>query len=132
MVSERSRKWLVGIGLFVLLCITVMGLFIPHDLHEIQYSEINKYRMIWTFWGIMQIILTITLTYLIISFFSKNTVSKVEYYAQVIVMLCIAVMWLLIVLPPVKSFLKKTGKITYLKAADVGKDRPVHDVNEKP
>lgn len=126
MLSDRSKKWFVGIGIFVLLCITVMGLFIPHKFRDIEISEINKYKVIWAFWGIAQIILTITLTYLTISLFSKNVVSKAEYYAQLVMMLCITVMWLSIVLPSPISVLRKKEKIVYVKVAEMGKDKSVH------
>ena len=121
MSNKNSIKIFIIIALLAILGISLLYLFVPNDFRNMTTTEVNKYKCVWAFLGIGQLVFTAILVFLIMSVFLKNSTAKLKSYLRTTLLFGLVILWLYIVLPPVYSVMRKPAGLKDIKVTEVGR-----------
>ena len=112
---KKDKKIIIALfSIFFLMLLTLFVEFLLPDKfqHDGTISKISTYKIYWSIVGILHVVFTLIAIGLLIKIFLKNSASKAYLYMKIFVLLCVAFMWLRLVLLPVLSFLNRYGDTT--------------------
>ena len=116
MINDKKKKITLILLLSSMLMVFLLEILMPDKFqHDGTVSKIERYKILWLILGILQVLLTMTFLFFLISSSLRQSGYKLKAFLEILVVLCIAVLWLWLTLSPARSYLRRYGGTNEVK-----------------